>query len=131
MDVLNLFTTLVAPTAIATLTVGVAAFLLIRHLNNWRTELLRGIAVEVKRDIASGAPEVRVSSPLMTEVSDPFMTKSVCDLHHHQYDARLTGLTTRVERLEHKLDNDIRRLHERVDELPHRMVEMLKPLLKD
>lgn len=131
MDAVSLLKLILAPTAAAAVITLVAMVLLLRYLGQWRRELLAAITIEVKRDLSGGAPEVRVSSPLVTKGDDPCITKSVCDLHHLGFNGRLVDLSGRVERLERKLDLDIARLHERVDELPQRMVELLKPLLKN
>lgn len=131
MDVISLLKLVLAPTAASAVITLVAVVLLLRYLGQWRKELLAAIVVEVKRDMSGTAPEVRIQTPLVTKSDDPYVQKSVCDLHHRQFSGRVDDLTGRVERLERKLDNDITRLHERVDELPQRMVELLKPLLKD
>lgn len=131
MDVLSLIKTLAAPAAVAGLTTIVAVVLLLRYLEGWRKELLTGLAFEIKRDLSTGAPEVRVSSPLVTEASDPYVKMSVCELHHTHIGGRVNDLNSRVERLERKLDDDVKRLHERVDQLPQRIFELLKPFLKD
>lgn len=130
MDLVQLIKILLAPSAAAAVITFVAVVLLLRYMEGWRKAMLKTLTEEVKKDLAEKTPEVRVASPLVTEHADPFIKKSVCDLHHRQFDGRLGDLTGRVERLERKLDQDITRLHERVDELPQRMVEVLKPLLK-
>jgi len=130
MEFLELIKVLGAPAAVSVVTVVVAMVVLVRYLEKWRTELLSGLVVEVKRDLKNGAPEVRITSPLITSPEDVPVRKSVFDLHHHHIDDHIRGLNSRVERLERKLDDDVKRLHERVDELPQRIIELLKPLLK-
>lgn len=130
MDVVGIVKLVLAPTAAAAVVTLVAVAALLRYLGQWRKELLSAIVIEVKRDLSGKSPEVRIAQPLTTRTDDPFVPKSVCDLHHSQFEGRVTDLTGRVERLERKLDQDITRLHERVDEMPQRVVELLKPLLK-
>lgn len=130
MTPVDLMRVLAAPAVAAAVVALTTVMILLRYLNQWRRELLKGIAVEVKRDLKDGAPEVRVMSPLVTESSDPFVRTSVCDLHHGHMTSRVNDLNSRVERLERKLDEDVKRLHERVDELPQRILELLKPLIK-
>lgn len=132
MEILQIVKMLVAPSLVAAVVALVAVALLLRYLEQWRGRMLSTIADEVKRDIsADHTPEVRIHTPLVTKSDDPYVQKSVCDLHHRQFSGRVDDLAGRVERLERKLDQDITRLHERVDELPQRMVELLKPLLRN
>jgi len=118
MEFLQIIKVLAAPAAVSVVSVVVAMLLLVRYLERWRRDLLKGIAVEVRRDIATGE-------------DDPFVSRSVLDLHNRRFDVRLGDVTARVERIERKLDADITRLHERIDDLPQRMLALIKPLLRD
>lgn len=127
MDPVQLVKILMVPTATAVVTVGVCVFLVLRHLSKWRQEVLHAVIREVRKDLSGDG--VQVKGPVVVSPEDNFVPRSVIEMQNRNTDGRICDLTGRVERLERRLDQDILRLHERVDEMPHRVVELLKPLL--
>lgn len=109
------------PTLAALLAIGGVLW----RIERGRKELLATITEEVTRNLGKPAPRVEVQSPLLTRPDDELVRSSTCALHRHGKLTEIAAVRERVDRLERRLDDDIKRLHERIDDLPTRVVELI------
>lgn len=116
-----------SPSAFVVVAVLAALAWLMWRLERGREQLVEALSAEVRRRTAtvSPAPEVRVQTPLMTAMEDPPVRHSECDLHRSRSTGDMMEMRARLERMERRLDEDIRRLHDRIDDLPGRIIELL------
>lgn len=63
--------------------------------------------------------------PLVVSPDDPPITRSIYEAHGRQTEAQIAELRGRLDRHESKSDEALRRIHERIDELPSRIIALL------
>lgn len=107
-----------APLGVAAVASIVAVWLILRHLEKWRGEVLRTIAREVRGELSESVVPVRPD--------DPPVPSSVCALLRGNQTVRMDAMEQRVASLETRHNEAVKRINERLDELPHRVVQLLR-----
>lgn len=112
------FSGLISPTALPSVLVVAALIVLFLRFESGRKAMLDTIASEVERRNRPKEPkEMALKQPFVVAQEDPPIHRSECLRHMEQ----VTELRNRVQRVEDRLDGDIRRVHDRIDEVNERM----------
>jgi tetrahydromethanopterin S-methyltransferase subunit G len=113
---------LLSPASMSVISVLILVGVFLLRMESARRQMFDLVADEVaKRNRPERPKEVDIKQPFIVSSDDPSVRRSACLLHMTQVDNRVSDLSGRVERLERKLDFDIQRLHQRVDEINGRI----------
>jgi hypothetical protein len=117
---------LLNPAAVTMVTMLVGLLVIVRKFEAGRKEMINLIADEVNRRNQPAAPtEVNLKQPFLVTPEDPPTTRSACATHAKHFERAISEVSVRVDRLERRWDDDIKRVHDRIDEIPARVISLL------
>lgn len=116
---------LLSPSALPVLLVLGALIVLLIRMERGRAEMIRTIASEVRRMNAEAEHLLPIKQPFVVSPEDPPVARSACVLHMKSLQARIDELSRRVDRSDNQFHDDVKRLHERIDEIPARVIALL------
>jgi hypothetical protein len=116
---------LLSPSALPVLILLAALAVAFVRFERAKKDMIGIIAEEVKR---RGTPEplpVSLKSPFIVSADDPPVKVSACTLHMQAVEGRVTEVRCRLDRIEGGMREDVKRIHERIDEIPARVIALL------
>lgn len=116
---------LLSPSAIPVLLVLAAVVVLFIRFERGRADMIKTIAGEVRRMNSESEQPLPIKQPFVVTPDDPPVLRSACRLHMKGCELRIDELGRRFDRSDEQYRDDVKRLHERIDEIPARVIALL------
>lgn len=116
---------LLSPSSLSVLLVLAALLAVMMRFEALRKAMVRSVADEANRQANPAPQPISVKQPFVVAPEDPPMTRSACTFHMQAMQSQIAELARRLDRREQSWDADVKRIHDRIDEIPARVIALL------